>query len=425
MMKKGIILLLYALLFIAMAGCVKNQMANTQSTPPKTEALPAATETPRETASSPSITQTAPSDSSPAESEPEPTILQTPSPHPVYTPPRAKAVPLNIPTNVSVNIGWGGCMCEAGGFVYYAFGEMGNEKIMRMAKDGSNPVAVTAQAYPSLYELTSDSDYLYFVSSEGDDSTSNMETIYRLPLNGGAEQEVAHGHITALQSANGKLYWDDQGKIMSANPDGSALQVLCALQNPSDDLGVAFIVGDDGIYYTCGNGDVNCDIYRWDWSGKKAIKLNTAKLGRIDMLFYDQHKFYFLSEQDDSISDKNTRPLDDSLQTLNAKGKTVTLLKNVGYFPQDECDTEFCGVSGNMFYHFVLNDCDNSDGWYVDLHQYNLKTKKDTILLHNVEIADKSIGTLFSIRGKCFWDDAVTGLYILGNDIYIGLVAGW
>ncbi len=79
---------------------------------------------------------------------------------------------------------------------------------------------------------------------------------------------------------------------------------------------------------------------------------------------------------------------------------------------------EYCGISDGKFYYFILKSYDNSSGHLpMDLHQVDLDENRDTIILQNVEMGDKSLGKISSVRGKHFSGD-VNGLYILGNDIY-------
>lgn len=341
------------------------------------------------------------------------------------------SMPNEIPANASVNTAWGGYMCEANGFVYYVSDADGQDKIMRMQPDGSNPTAVTADTYDYISNLTSDSASLYFAASGGADE---LDTIYRLPLSGESEQKVAQGHVYALQNANGKLFWEDNYVPSGAVPDTTPYQINCVNSDGSDPQTLLtfqadpvgfpfeFLVGGNSIYYTTGTlntGDYSyySDLYRMDLNGKNAVKLNTGKLNSVDMLFYDQGTLYFLVEppDDSSIDD----PFFESLETMDTKGNAVTLVKHVGYFPQDFSDIEYCGISNNIFYYFVLPSTDGSSAHlYMDLHQVDLSTKRDTILLRHVEMGDPAVGILASVRGKSIKNDGVDGLYIVGNDIY-------
>jgi outer membrane protein assembly factor BamB len=323
-------------------------------------------------------------------------------------------------------------MCEESGYIYYAFGKTGKEKIVRAKSDGSDPVTVTEGEYACLHELTADSANLYFVSSPGEDApTGALDTIYRLPLGGGKEQAVTQGNVYSLQNANGKLYWvndsgdDAPAKINCINMDGSDSKTLFTAKDLL--IGSELLVAGGNIYYTDsafttpdsnGNGSAYSDLYRMDLGGGNAQKLCRTKTGFIDKLFYDQGKLYFLTE--------DTDVLNDSLQTLDAKGKAVTLLKNVGYFPQDFGAIEYCGISDNIFYYFTETEdshsqtdvTDSTVYVYFDLHRFDLKTIRSTVLIHDMEMGDPAIGTLFSVRGKNIRNNGVTGFYILGNDIY-------
>jgi hypothetical protein len=320
--------------------------------------------------------------------------------------PVTASIPSKIPTNESTNIAWGGCMCEANGFIYYVSGTEGKQEIVRMEQDGSEPETVTAGEYSCLGELTSDGTYLYFVSTVLADDMP--DTIYRLPLSGGHEEEIVRGHIYSLQNASGKLYWkedyadDVPVKIKCVNTDSSNPQTLVTLQDPDILFTIEFLIAGNMIYYTIGYDLEYSDLYRMDLDGGNAKKLNRSKLGLVDKLFYDQGRLYFLAEDLEG-------ELYDLLQTLDSKGEAVTFIKSFGYFPQDECAMEYCGISNNLFYFFDGN---------FDFHQFNLKTKRDGILFHQVEMGGSAIGTLFSIRGENIKNVGVIGLYILGNDIY-------
>ncbi len=337
-------------------------------------------------------------------------------------------IPSGIPTNVSVNTAWGGFMCEADGFIYYVSAANDKESIVRMEQDGSNPTTVTAGDYYYIEELTSDGAFLYFVASS---ETDDMNTIYRLPLNGGKEQKVAQGYIFNLQYAKGKLYWKEYYQpsgdmtnqttsiqIKCVNPNGSDLQTLLTLQVFAEDgVPFEFLAIEDGLYYATESlDDDHCDIYRMDLSGQNSIKINSGRLETVDKLFYDEGKLYFLMQHFNGFSDIGFW---DSLETLDETGETKTIVDKVGYFPQDFGDIEYCGISNSIFYYFVLNASnDTSENLFMDLHQFDLVTNRDTVILHNVEMGDQSVGILNSVRGKSIKNDGVIGLYILGNDIY-------
>ena len=331
---------------------------------------------------------------------------------------------LNIQANESVNIAWGGYMCEADGLVYYVSRNGEKEKIMSMKSDGSHPAAVTANEYDDIRELTADGDYLYFAaSSEADDE----DTIYRLPLSGGIERKIAEGHTFSLQYANGKLYWEDYCQplgiitsdqttsiqIKCVNPDGSDIKTLYSPQAPG---GVAFefLATQDGLYCVAESpGDDHSDIYRMDPDGKNTVKLNNSELGIVDKLFYDEGQLYFLMEHFDNGL------FWDSFETMDDKGEAKTIVREVGYYPQDYSDIEYCGISGHMLYYFIL--CSNggsSKHLPMDLHQFDLGSKRDAVLLRNAEMGDPAVGVISSLQGKNIPNDGVFGLYILGDDIY-------
>jgi hypothetical protein len=332
------------------------------------------------------------------------------------------SIPPEIPVNESVNVAWGGSMCQAKGSIYYVSAVNNQWKIIRMTQDGNKPTAITTGQKHPINELTSGDGYLYFVSSSFNNDYET-DTIYRLPLQGGKAQKVIEQvNVFSLQFANGKLYLgeasqtpdDTAYQIKCVNSDGSGLKTLISLQS-ADFCEVELYVAGGKIYYSSGEVDTDIDmysdIYCTDLDGKNAVQLNSGKLGPVDSLFYDQGKLYFLVEQADPDDALSLDPLTDKLETLDEKGNEILLVKNVGYFPQDECSLEYCGISNNVFYYFTYGD-----SAYFDLHKYNLITQSHTIILQNVDLF--SAGTLLTVHGKRISNAGVSGLYILGNDIY-------
>jgi len=314
--------------------------------------------------------------------------------------PKRVSIPSDIPTNASVNVAWGGDMCEVNGFIYYvAYGT-----IVRMNPDGCNPTPVTGE-HANISQLTSDNNNLYFVASSG-----TLATLYRLPLSGGKEQPVAEGDFGALQAANGKLYWkeyqDTKIQINCVNPDGSELRALFT-QNTSDSVGFEFLVTGEGIYYAA-----DYDLYRMDLSGNNPVKLNNKPLGSIFKLFYDRGKLYF-------IMDNGSYSLDSfwaSLYTIDDWGN-IKAITPVGYYPQDYGEIQYCGISDNLLYYFIPTNDSYQHVW-MDMYQFDLATGNETMILRHQEMGDASVGTLSSLRGKSIPNIGVVGLYILGNDIY-------
>lgn len=340
-----------------------------------------------------------------------------------------RAISGDIPTNTSVNVAWGGGMCEANGYVYYVSARDPQETIIRMDPDGNNPTAVT-EGYYHISNLTADGNNLYFVAKA---ESSNTGIIYRLPLNGGKAQKVTEGNIRALQSVNGRLYWEDytipEGiitrdtvttiQINSIHPDGSDLQTPLALTVPTIEEGpFNFLATEEGIYYsttTVNTGGYSnySDIYQIDLSGENAVKRNDDPLQRVYKLFYDQGRLYLLVENDLSAD-----PFSSSVVTLDQEGKTKNVLNHVGYFPQDFSCIEYCGISNNIIYYFTMRHTNGSSAnILLDLHQYDIDENKDEIIKSNVDLGDASVGTIASLRGKRMKGNSV-GMYILGNDIY-------
>lgn len=331
-----------------------------------------------------------------------------------------KTIPKEIPTNSSVNTAWCGFMCEANGFIYYVSGAGNKESIIRMGEDGSNPTTVTTGEYNYLHELTSDGAYLYFVSSDGpiEMNLGKIDTIYRLPLGGGAEQKVTQGYVFHLQSVKGKLYWDDSSnKIMCVNADGSDLQTLLSIPADSAADGIDYLVAGESIYYTTGtwaDSSLRDNIFRINMDGKNAVQLNSGKLDAVCALFFDRGKLYFLTEPFNGDTAACS-----SLETLDEQGAAIKLVDKVGYYTQDYHENEFCGISDNTFYYFAFQDANhNLDHVYMNLHRFDLAAKRDTVMLRHIDMGFSAIGTLASARGKSIRNDGVTGLYILGNDIY-------
>lgn len=339
------------------------------------------------------------------------------------------SVSSDIPTNASVNVAWGGCMCEANGYVYYVSARDPQETIIRMDQDGSNPTVVT-DGYYYISSLNADSNSLYFVAEA---ESSNRDTIYRLPLNGGKVQKVTEGNISALQNLKGRLYWDDYNtpegfvtsntettiQIKSINPDGSDLKTLLALTVSTTDEGpFYFLATEDGIYYSTSNvstGDYSeySDIYHMDLSGENLVKLNDKPLRCVQKLFYDRSKIYLLVENNYSAD-----PFASSFVTFDQGGKAKTVLNHVGYFPQDFGCIEYCGISDGIIYYFIMQQTnDNSASILLDLHQYDINENKDVIIKSGVDMGNSAVGIIASLRGKSIKGNSV-GLYILGNDIY-------
>ena len=338
----------------------------------------------------------------------------------------AESMQSTIPSNTSVNSAWGGMMCEANGFLYYVSASFGsNSRIVRLGPDGI-PTPVTEE-YAYIAELSSDGDYVYFVTM-----SDESDTVYRLPVNGANEQKVTEGNIADLQIANGKLYWMDASTTNGTKAwlDATTIQIKCICSDGSNDKTLISLSGTglygaprvllvtaNDIYYSIGTTLCTSDIYRMDMDGKNNTKLNAGQLDTIDKLFYDQGELYFLMQHADGSTD-----FWDSLETIDKRGNLQTIVGKVGYFDQDLGCIQYCGISGGMVYYWLLPSyTGNAEHLFMDLHQYNTATRIDTVLLRNVEMGDPSVGRIFSLRGKHIDNDGVTGLYILGNDIYFSI----
>lgn len=335
----------------------------------------------------------------------------------------------DIPTNTSVNVAWGGGMCEANGYVYYISARDPQETIIRINQDGSNPTVVT-DGYYYIGGLTADNNNIYFVAKA---ESSNTGMIYRLPLNGGKAQKLIEGNVRALQNVNGRLYWEDYNcpegvitndtvttiQIKSMNPDGSDLKTPLTLTVPTLDEGpFYFLAIADGIYYSTATVNTDdyseySDVYHMDLSGESPAKLNNDPLRCIHKLFYDRGKLYLLVENDLSAD-----PFSSSVVTLDQGGETKAVLNHVGYFPQDFACIEYCGISDGTIYYFTMKKtAGSSASILMNFHQYDIDKNKDVIIKRNVDMGDSSVGTIASLRGKSMKGNSV-GLYILGNDTY-------
>lgn len=335
----------------------------------------------------------------------------------------------NIPTNTSVNVAWGGGMCEANGYVYYVSARNPKATIMRMNQDGSNPTVVS-DGYYYIGNLTADSHNLYFASRS---ESNQIYTIYSLPLDGGIAQKVTEGYIRELQAVNGRLYWEEYNtptgvvtndttttmQIKSVNPDGSDLKTLIDLKASAINEGpFNFVATDSGIYYSksrvnTSDYSIYSDVYHTDLSGNNSVKLNHDSLRCIYNIYCDQGKIYFLVENDLSAD-----PFSSSFVTLDKTGKTQIVLKHVDYFSQDFACLAYCGISDGIIYYFVFQQTNGSSAnILMALHQYNISTNKDEILLCDVDMGDSAVGTIASLRGKSIKGDSI-GMHILGNDIY-------
>lgn len=336
-----------------------------------------------------------------------------------------------IPANASVNAGWGGKMCEANNCIYYVSGLNSKYRINRMKRDGSNTSPVTGE-YCSIGGLTTDNSNLYFTVSL---ETNDTEILYSLPLNGGKEKKIAEGHIFNLQYMSGRLYWEDYNspsgeikkgqtttiQIKSINPNGSNLQSLFTVSAPAEDsVNLNFLTTEDGLYYIVSEHDgKQCNLYHMDLSGNNKLKINHSKLKDVDQLFYDKGNLYFLERHFNDFANDGSDAMWDSVETINNKGRIKTILNKIGYFPQDFSCIAYCGISNGVFYYLKITTSDsNSEHLMMDFHQYDIDKKEDIILLHNVNMGDKSVGTIFSLRGKKIKNSGTTGMYILGNDVY-------
>ena len=334
---------------------------------------------------------------------------------PAQLPSQQGELSATIPTNVSTNTAWGGGMCEANGFVYYiasaassASGALqGN--IIRMKPDGSQPTTVISAA--SIWSLTASNSYLYYTEPSG---------VYRFSLEGGASKEVLSGVFDGVQYAGGKLYWMDQSKIECANEDGSDVTTLIdakTLSSRSDSFDCLFTA--NYIYCCClTHNDKNTlsYIYRMDLSGKNARKVYSGKLA-VDYMFEDNGNLYFLLEHFNGAAEYDM--MYDSVEAIGIDGTVKTVISHVGYYPQDYSLSYYCGVSDDVFYYFV----DTASTGNIQLRQYDVVTKNDTLLLSQVPYPGSAIGTAFSVRGKRLSNAGFRGLYIVGNDIYYALAS--
>lgn len=339
----------------------------------------------------------------------------------------------HIPTNTSVGVAWGGYMCEVGGKVYYvssvydASSDSRKSKILRMESDGT--VFPISDEYYYISNLTSDETNIYFVVSYEDHET---DSLYRVPINGGAEKKIMDGHFRDLQYMNKRLYWKDNyepsGEITmdqtteftlkSMNSDGSDEKTLFSQTVPAGSgKSLDFLITEDALYYVISNFEKDtCDIFQMDLSGENKTKMNKKPLDEVDALFYDQGILYFLMQHWNGFSE---RLMWDSVETIDKNGKVKTVVKCIGYYPQDFGGIQYCGISDNIVYYFDLPSSDGSSEYLnMNLHQYDISKGKDTIILRDVDMGDGTSSSIRSLRGKNIESDGVFGMYILDNDIY-------
>jgi hypothetical protein len=324
----------------------------------------------------------------------------------------------DIPVNSSVNASWGGGMCEAGGYVFYLYNQDSKEQIIRMNADGSEPAVVFEDEDYDLYGLTADSERIYFQAKP---RSAGPDIVYSLPLGGGSAQKVTEGSIMNLQCVGGRLYWQEHNPqtgtrgIKCCEPDGSDLRTLLSLTAADlNDGHFECLVTEEGIYYVIDPDIRHSDIYRVDLTGENTVKLNNDSLGIIDLFLYDQGSLYFLIENDFDVD-----PFSNSVRTIDKSGEITIIKDHIGYFHQGYGCTLFCGVSDGILYYFddIKSPGGSSRHLLTDLHRYDISEGGDTILLHDVDMGAESVGTVFSIRGRCF-EGALSGMYILGNDVY-------
>lgn len=314
----------------------------------------------------------------------------------------------NIQTNQSVNLAWGGAMCEAGGLIYYcAENPDQTQCVMRMSPDGSNQEPFTRN-YNAVYSLASDGEMLYFQTDDA---------LYRMPLSGGEAHKIADGEFWSFQIYDGKIYCalSDEDILICMNSDGTEKKEIKFANS------YQFLATENGLYFTRGNADgTKRDIYKSDLNGENIQRVTKKSYAFIDQIFYEQGSLYFLVPNDFSgwfwADDLD---FTDVVYKIDANGKQSVVLKHIGYYSQDYSTLAYCGVSGDDFYYFNFsqNASDDSVG-EMDLHRYNMKNNTDAVILKNVEMVDPSPRLLRSVRGKEIDSKCTYGFYILGNDIY-------
>jgi len=331
----------------------------------------------------------------------------------------------SIPTNASVNVAWGGDMCEADGNIYCISYNNSEYRIVRLDSDG-NAVPISEE-HDIIRYLVSDGANIYFIASTWSNET---ESLFSVPASGGEEKIITDGHFLFLQYVNDRLFWEDfyipSGEIAqdqtmnitihSINPDGTEMKTLFAQEVPATSgHAVYFLATVDGLYYAISGSDKS-DIFRMDLTGDNQTKINKSPLDTVDELFYDQGVLYFLMQH---FTGSGPDPFWDSMETLDKNGNVKTIIKRVGYFPQDFGCVQYCGVSNYITYYFDLPSSNgSSEHLYMNLHQYDINKGKDTIILRNVDMGDNFVASIRSIRGKNIENNGTSGMYILGNDIY-------
>ena len=341
-------------------------------------------------------------------------------------------LPDMIPSNQSVNIAYGGGMCEAEGFIYYiaVSGESDKNRVIARVKPDGTEKSIVSSEYSNIRNLAADSDCLYFVSTNFASSITeeSEECIYALPLSGGKEKvlcKVKGCHVFRVQAYAGRVYWeeskgpyvpgrgDNQYRIVSIKGDGTDVKILTETSKPFFN----FLVCDNGIYYsketTKGStwGGAKDNIFYMDLNGKNATKKTRGPVGHIDELFWDQDTIYFLAH-----SAGFEQHFYDSFFRLNKNGSSSVLLEEVGYYPQDYAINAFCGISAGVVYHFDF-DQDDETFHTMNLFSYDIASKK-TMLITTEDMVNPPKLQLKSIQGKLIEDGRADGMYILGNDVF-------
>ncbi|MFA6308836.1 MAG: DUF5050 domain-containing protein [Clostridia bacterium] len=321
-----------------------------------------------------------------------------------------------IPANIWTNSASGGQMCEVNDKIYYV-GAAGkyDEQIMSMNLDGSGQKKVSKK-YDSIGQLIADEQNIYFIASTFEDD----ETLCSVSLSSGKEKKIKNGFFYMLQKAGDRLfwadnYWDDPKTtkrsmgIKSIKTNGTDFTLN--IQGPYK---ADFITTDKYLFYTW-PAKKGYDIFRMDVSGANKVKVTTKPLPySFHHLFYDNGEFYLVTP---GSFENDIGCVYDTVKTIDENGNLKDVIDKIGYFEMDYGLLGYSGISNGFIYYLEVT---SSPGVQIsmDLHQYEIAAHHNIVLKKGLEMGDNAVGIIKSARGKQIKNARLSGLYILGNDVY-------
>ena len=222
-----------------------------------------------------------------------------------------------------------------------------------------------------------------------------------------------------LQKAGDRLfwadnYWDDPKTtkrsmgIKSIKTNGTDFTLN--IQGPYK---ADFITTDKYLFYTW-PAKKGYDIFRMDVSGANKVKVTIKPLPySFHHLFYDNGKFYLVTP---GSFTNDIGCVYDTVKTIDENGNLKDVIDKIGYFVMDYGLLGYCGIS-NGFIYYLENTSTPGIEISMDLHQYEIATGQNTILRKGLNMGN-TCDRIQSARGKKIANSYLSGLYILGNDVY-------